>query len=130
MTEYGIVTASRPRPTKQSRVGIASDFVLAMTIITMPREYWVYILTNQHDTVLYTGVTSNLEARIQTHRDKQNPKAFTARYNVEKLVWCESTDDVGAAIEREKQIKAGSRAKKIALIKDMNPEWEDLLPRT
>jgi putative endonuclease len=93
----------------------------------MPREYWVYIMTNQRHTVLYTGVTSNIEARIQAHREKKNPKSFTARYNVEKLVWCESTDDVSAAIAKEKQIKAGSRAKKIAIINAMNPEWKDLL---
>ncbi len=93
----------------------------------MPREYWVYIMTNQRNTVLYTGVTSNIEARVQTHREKRNPKSFTARYNIEKLVWCESTDDIGAAIDREKQIKAGSRAKKIALIEAMNPDWKDLL---
>lgn len=93
----------------------------------MPREYWVYIMTNQRHTVLYTGVTANLEARIQAHREKKNPKSFTAKYNVDKLVWCENTDDVGAAIAREKQIKAGSRAKKIAVIETMNPEWKDLL---
>ncbi len=84
-------------------------------------------MTNQHNTVLYTGVTSNIETRVQTHREKRDSKSFTAKYNIDKLVWCESTDDVAAAIEYEKKIKAGSRAKKIALVESVNPEWNDLL---
>jgi putative endonuclease len=91
----------------------------------MPREYCVYILTNDCNTVLYTGVTNDLKRRVFEHREKLAP-GFTKRYKVCKLVFYEVTDDVHAAIAREKQIKAGSRQKKSDLIKEMNPEWRDL----
>ena len=91
----------------------------------MDQQYFVYILTNRHHTVLYTGVTNNLARRIYEHREKLIP-GFTSRYNVSKLVFYEATNNVNASIAREKQIKAGSRAKKIALIQGMNPEWHDL----
>jgi putative endonuclease len=93
----------------------------------MARQYYVYILTNSRHTVLYTGVTNDLARRGFEHREKQT-KGFTSRYNVEELVYYEAFNDVTAAIAREKQIKAGSRAKKIALIKGMNPDWRDLYP--
>jgi putative endonuclease len=86
----------------------------------------VYIMTNDRNTVLYTGVTSDLLARSSQHALKVEPHSFTARYNARKLVWFETTPNILAAIEREKQIKAGSRAKKIALIEAMNPDWKDL----
>jgi putative endonuclease len=91
----------------------------------MDRPYSVYIVTNQRHTVLYTGVTNDLTRRIHEHREKLIP-GFTARYNASKLVFYETTTDVRACIAREKQIKAGSRAKKIALIHSMNPDWQDL----
>jgi putative endonuclease len=91
----------------------------------MSKIYCVYILTNRHNTVLYTGVTSDLQKRVYQHREKMVP-GFTSRYNVGKLVFYEVTDDVHAAIAREKQIKAGSRQDKIDLINDMNPGWRDL----
>ena len=91
----------------------------------MEHRYFVYILTNRHHTVLYTGVTNDLLRRVFEHRDKAVP-SFTNRYNVDKLVYYEETPDVNAAIAREKQIKAGSRRKKIALIDAMNPDWHDL----
>ena len=86
----------------------------------------VYILTNKNHTVLYTGVTNNLSRRIHEHNIKLNPKCFTARYNIDKLVWFENYFDIVEAIAREKQIKAGSRKKKLLLINEMNPEWNDL----
>lgn len=86
--------------------------------------YYVYILTSENNKVLYTGVTNNLERRLEEH--KQNKSSFTARYHVHKLVYFETTEDVKIAIEREKQIKAGSRAKKIELINRLNPAWKDL----
>lgn len=89
------------------------------------RQYCVYIMTNKHNTVLYTGVTNNLERRALEHRSGEG-SAFTKKYNIHKLVYFECGDDVNAAIAREKQIKAGSRKKKIELIQSMNPEWEDL----
>ena len=91
----------------------------------MEHRYFVYILTNRHHTVLYTGVTNDLLRRVFEHRDKAIA-GFANRYNVDKLVYYEETPDVNAAIAREKQIKAGSRRKKIVLIDGMNPDWRDL----
>jgi len=91
----------------------------------MEHQSYVYIMTNRNNTVLYTGVTNNLERRCFEHREKL-VKGFTKRYSVVKLVYYEVAGDIKAAIEREKQIKAGSRAKKIQLINSMNPGWEDL----
>lgn len=87
---------------------------------------FIYILTNKNNTTLYTGVTANLLQRIKQHQYKMNKKSFTARYNLNKLVYFEAFQMIGDAIAREKQIKAGSRAKKIALVESMNPEWNDL----
>jgi putative endonuclease len=87
--------------------------------------YCVYILTNKRSTVLYTGVTGDLTARVHQHREKLLP-GFTNRYNVSKLVYYEAGYDSSGAIAREKQIKAGSRRKKIELINRFNPEWRDL----
>ena len=90
------------------------------------RQYFIYIMSNAHNTVLYTGVTNNLYRRVIEHRSG-NGGAFTKKYNVTKLVYFESGTDVRAAIAREKQIKGGSRQKKIDLINSMNPKWNDLL---
>ncbi len=87
--------------------------------------YYVYILTNTTYTVLYTGMSNNIELRLVQHRGG-TPGSFTARYRVHRLVYLEATDDVYAAIAREKQIKGWSRAKKIALIESMNPDWREL----
>jgi putative endonuclease len=91
----------------------------------MDKQYFVYILTNKSNTVLYTGVTSNLLERVYQHREKFT-SGFTKKYNVSKLVYFEMIEDVNSAIIREKQIKAGSRKKKLELIKKMNPHWKDL----
>ena len=88
------------------------------------KQYYVYIMTNQSRT-LYTGVTNDLERRVLGHKQKVT-RGFTSKYNISRLVYCEATDDVEAAITREKQIKGWLRAKKIALIEEMNPEWKDL----
>ena len=89
------------------------------------KQYCVYILTNSRHTVLYTGVTNNLERRLLEHKSKQE-NAFTKRYNVDQLVYYECGDDISMAIAREKQIKAGSREDKIKLINTLNPDWKDL----
>ena len=89
------------------------------------RQYYVYLLANQRNTVLYVGVTNDLARRIYEHKNKLFP-GFTKKYNLDKLVWYEITEDVTSAIAREKQIKGGSRAKKIELINRMNPAWDDL----
>jgi putative endonuclease len=89
------------------------------------REYYVYILTNLNDTVLYTGVTNNLYLRVLDHRAGKGGR-FTARYQVKKLVYYEVFEWSQDAIAREKQIKGGSRQKKVDLVNDMNPDWQDL----
>ena len=86
----------------------------------------VYILTNQHHMVLYTGVTSDLQARVQEHIQKVYPKSFTAKYNCSKLVWFELLGSIEEAIIREKQIKKRNRAYKELHITTMNPGWNDL----
>jgi putative endonuclease len=91
----------------------------------MQKQYYVYIMTNRHNTVLYTGVTSDLRRRGYEHREGLGG-GFTARYNVKKLVYYEIVHDVHSAIAREKQIKAGSRRKKLDLVEGMNPLWKDL----
>jgi putative endonuclease len=85
----------------------------------------VYIMTNKNNRVLYTGVTSNLFKRVAEHRDKI-VAGFTSRYNVNKLVYYEEYATMAEAIAREKQIKGGSRQKKLDLIRSRNPEWKDL----
>ena len=87
-------------------------------------QYYVYILANRSRT-LYTGVTNNLIRRIYEHKQKLIA-GFTQKYNIDRLVYYEETSDIKAAITREKQIKGWLRAKKIALIESMNPEWKDL----
>ncbi len=89
------------------------------------KQFFIYILTNGHHTVLYTGVSSDLKKRVYQHRMKL-VAGFTSRYNVTQLVYYEVADNAEAAILREKQIKAGSRTKKIDLINSMNPQWLDL----
>jgi len=94
----------------------------------MEKQYYVYILTNKRNTVLYTGVTSDLIKRVYEHKAKL-VSGFTKKYNVNKLVYYEVFNDIYNAIVREKQIKAGSRQKKIDLINGMNSKWEDLYER-
>jgi len=88
-------------------------------------RYFIYILTNPNNTVLYTGVTNDLERRTLQHKEKVNT-GFTSKYNICKLVYYEIFNTAEEAIKREKQIKAGSRKKKELLIKAMNPGWKDL----
>ena len=87
--------------------------------------YFVYILSNWNDSVLYIGVTSNLPRRLYEHRNHL-VDGFTKQYNVHKLVYYEHTNDVYSAISREKQLKGWRRSKKDALIAKMNPDWHDL----
>jgi putative endonuclease len=91
----------------------------------MEKQYYIYIMTNKHNTVLYTGVTNDLKRRVYEHREKMIV-GFTKRYNVTKLVYYEICGDVEGAILREKQIKSGSRDKKIKLVQAGNQEWRDL----
>ncbi len=91
----------------------------------MQEKYFVYITTNKWNRVLYTGVTKNITRRITEHKYKLS-QGFTARYNAGKLVYFEEYSDPRTAIAREKQIKAGSRLKKLRLIWSINPKMEDL----
>ena len=89
------------------------------------RESCVYIMTNNHNTVIYSGVTNNLARRVYEHKSGLGGM-FTKKYNLCKLVYYEVTDNVYSALAREKQIKGGSRKKKIDLVNGVNPEWKDL----
>jgi putative endonuclease len=89
------------------------------------RQYYVYILTNKADKVIYIGVTNNLERRIFEHKNKL-VEGFTKRYNLTKLVYYQITNDVKSAIGREKQLKNWHRDWKINLTNQFNPEWKDL----
>jgi putative endonuclease len=98
----------------------------------MSEQYYIYLITNKENTVLYTGVTNDLIKRVYEHKEKLIA-GFTSKYNVNKLVYYEIFTDINSAITslscanaREKQIKAGSRQKKIDLVNSMNPEWRDL----
>jgi putative endonuclease len=97
------------------------------SVVTLPmaRQYFVYIIANRRKTVLYTGVTNDLIKRVSQHRNRQGSR-FTAKYNCRELVLYEILKDPYSAIRREKQIKAGSRRRKIELIERLNPGWRDL----
>src|SRR5437763_1620080 len=91
----------------------------------MNRTYFVYLMTNPHNTVLYTGITSNLEQRVFQHKTKLY-RGFTSKYNCEKLIYFEEFAEVEEAIKREKQLKKYRREWKENLINKLNPEWKDL----
>ncbi len=91
----------------------------------MSKQYYVYIMTNSRNTVLYVGVTNDLIRRAYEHKEKL-ADGFTRKYNIVKLVYYEAFEDIENAILREKQIKAGSRQRKIQLIDSINREWRDL----
>ena len=91
-------------------------------------NYYVYILANKYNNVIYTGVTNHLIRRIYEHKSHLDKKSFTSKYNVTKLVYYEYTGDVRTALEREKQIKSWNRNSKNNLVNMMNPNWEDLYP--
>ena len=90
-----------------------------------PKQPAVYIMASKRNGTLYTGVTSDLVKRVWQHKNDL-VEGFTQKYSVHMLVYYELADDMGAAIAREKQIKGGSRVKKLALIESMNPGWRDL----
>jgi len=89
------------------------------------KQYYVYIMTNKSNNVIYTGVTNDLKKRIYEHKNKL-AEGFTKKYNVIKLVYYEVLEDIESAISREKQIKGGSRKNKVQLVNSMNKEWLDL----
>jgi putative endonuclease len=89
------------------------------------RSYHVYILASE-SRQLYVGITNDLYQRIAQHRDALDPNSYTARHQIHRLVYCESTEDVHAAIRREKQIKGWTRRRKLDLVNQVNPDWVDL----
>ncbi|MEK7147109.1 MAG: GIY-YIG nuclease family protein [Patescibacteria group bacterium] len=91
----------------------------------MNKYYYIYLMTNKNNNVIYTGITNNLKNRVFQHKEK-NIQGFTKKYNIVKLVYYEIFNNPYDAISREKQIKAGSRKKKDGLIDKMNPQWKDL----
>jgi putative endonuclease len=91
----------------------------------MPKQYYIYMLTNKYLNVLYTGVTSNIISRVYQHKNKL-VKGFTQKYNVDRLVYFEVYAEINHAIEREKKIKGWSRKKKNFLVETTNPIWKDL----
>lgn len=91
----------------------------------MANTYYVYLLTNWNNTVMYVGMTNNLERRMYEHKEKL-VKGFTQKYNINKLVYFEETQEVNAAIMREKEIKKWRREKKDSLVNGENPQWKDL----
>jgi len=100
-------------------------FLYSQNLSMKIHQYYVYILTNKSNTVLYVGVTSDLERRVWEHKEKVYA-GFTSKYNVNKLVYYEDFQWIHDAIAREKQLKGGSRQKKIDLILIENPAWNDL----
>lgn len=91
----------------------------------MYKQFYIYIMTNKHNTVLHIGVTNDLKKRVYEHKEKL-VDGFTKKYNLNKLVYYEIFDSSSSAITRKKQIKGGSRQKKANLIRTLNPEWDDL----
>ena len=91
----------------------------------MSRTYYIYLLTNWNNQVMYVGITNNLERRVYEHKHKL-VRGFTEKYNANKLVYFEETSDVYSAISREKEIKKWRREKKNKLVLNMNPQWKDL----
>lgn len=87
---------------------------------------FVYILANDTNVCIYTGVTNDLERRLYEHKNETDPKSFPAQYKIHKLVYFEETSSKLVAIEREKQIKGWNRERKNRLIESKNPKWEDL----
>ena len=100
-------------------------FLLVIKSFIMEKQYAVYILANENNKVLYIGSTSDLEGRVEQHRQK-SIRGFTAKYNVSKLVYFEITNDAYVAVCRERQLKRWRRDKKDYLVETINPDWEDL----
>jgi len=109
--------------TKQS-ISLQGSHKVKQSVIRM-KSYYIYILTNKNNTVVYVGVTNDIVRRIWEHKSKLI-EGFTKKYNVDKLVYYEKFEDPISAIAREKRLKAGSRKKKLDLINSFNKDWNDL----
>ena len=105
-------------------MAISGENILEVLVMV----YYVYMMTNKHHNVLYTGFTNDLLRRVYTQKEHLLSDSFTARYHVDQLVYFETTNDVRVAIEREKQIKSWNRKRKNELVESINPQWRDLYP--
>jgi putative endonuclease len=125
---FGIAASASGDIETSSGIAASASGLLAMNNmgeLMAEKSYYVYIMTNRNKTTLYTGVTGNLYRRVLEHKHCMG-SVFTRRYNLTKLVYYEPVGNLQAAVGREKQIKAGSRQKKMALIESINPGWKDL----
>ena len=114
---------STPKGLKlNQRLFVRNDFLNCLT--SMSKTYFVYLLSNSSK-MIYIGVTNDLERRIYEHKKKMK-EGFTKKYNLHQLVYYEEPDDIGRALEREKQLKGWRRQKKVSLIESTNPEWKDI----
>mgnify|MGYP002540424845 CR=1 FL=1 len=100
--------------------------ISSLTLWENSMTYYVYILTNANKNLIYIGVTNNLIRRVYEHKHHLDKGSYTARYNIDQLVYFEETSDVEAAISREKQLKGWNRARKNRLVESKNPEWKDI----
>jgi len=110
-------------------VNLFQDLTPIITYLLDMKSYFVHILTNKKDNVLYVGVTNDLSRRLFEHKMRSNPQSFTARYSLSRLVYYEDTSSPDEAIRREKQLKKWRRQWKINLIESANPTWDDLSRR-
>ena len=106
--------------------GLIRHLIIFCKFVLMERGGCIYFITNTYNTVLYLGVTSDLQKRIYQHKNKEFPNSFTAKYNCNKLVYFELFANIEEAIAREKNLKNWKREWKNDLIIKMNPEWKDL----
>jgi len=107
------------------RISHLSFIIILYNSLMDKKQYYVYILANKLNTVLYTGITNNIKRRVYEHKNKL-VEGFTKMYNVDRLVYYEVFDDPYNAISREKKIKGWIRKKKVELINSFNPTWKDL----
>jgi len=121
------MAATSARRRNGNRLTVIPSEARNLAVTATERQFHVYILAS-HSRRLYTGVTSRISQRVQRHKEKQ-VSGFTAKYNIDRLVCVEQAPDSRSAIEREKQIKAWGRGKRIALIEAVNPGWADLAER-
>jgi putative endonuclease len=124
----GLAMTAAPRVIARSeipRLRFGTGSAISDTIVVVSKQYYVYIMTNSKNTVLYVGVTNDLTRRVYEHKEKL-ANGFTRKYNITKLVYYEVFEDIENAILREKQLKAGSRQKKVQLINSINRNWHDL----
>lgn len=124
--EYQLITVRYLLNRKSGHCEARSNLSNSQLNLIVLKPGFTYIVTNYTNTTLYIGVTSNLYDRIKQHKNKIYPNSFSAKYNLNKLVYFEQFQMIEDAIGREKQLKGGSRLAKVQLIESINPDWNDL----